>query len=240
MIKGYANEYNFCEIFHDKFINQIEEKYVNFLEDIYDKKLDPKSYVICWKSNANDKTDIIIRVGSEKKYISIKSGKNNSVHLESLDSFTAFLEELNCPKDIIAVYKAYHIGNDTNGNRLSGKEYQEKYSYDLEKLNKFLNQEKIVEKAINRFLFDGRDDFNNKVDVLIYGTPDNFKYAKKEQITKYLLSQNDIFITPHFSSLVLQPWARNLNYNPKHEYRREFVQVKWYRLDLVFEKIHLY
>ena len=63
-------------------------------------------------------------------------------------------------------------------------------------------------------------------------------YATRKTITSYLLLQNEKFLTPHFSLLVLQPWARNLNFNPKHEYRRKFVQVKWYRLDEHFKKMH--
>ena len=37
MIKGYANEYEFCRVCHDKFVGDLEEKYINFLEDIYEK-----------------------------------------------------------------------------------------------------------------------------------------------------------------------------------------------------------
>lgn len=94
MISGYSNEKRFVEVFNDKFIYQLEEKYVRFLEDIYEKKLDKNSYVICWKPVVNEKADIIIRVGSEKKRLSIKTGKNNSVHMEKLSSFIKFLKEL--------------------------------------------------------------------------------------------------------------------------------------------------
>ena len=50
-------------------------------------------------------------------------------------------------------------------------------------------------------------------------------------------NQTDDFNSIHFSSLVLQPWSRNLNYNPKYEDRRNYVQVKWYRLEELTEKI---
>ena len=45
------------------------------------------------------------------------------------------------------------------------------------------------------------------------------------------------FDSIHFSLLTLQPWSRNLNYNDKYEYRRDYVQVKWYRLEETIEKI---
>lgn len=75
MIKGYANEYEFCEIFNDKFVGDLEENYINFLEDIYEKELDRKSYVICWKQRVNNKTDVIIRVGKEKNTLVSKVAK---------------------------------------------------------------------------------------------------------------------------------------------------------------------
>ena len=149
--------YEFCDIFNDKFVGDLEENYINFLEDIYEKELDRKSYVICWKQRVNNKTDVILRVGKEKKYISIKSGKNNSVHLETLDTFVLFLKEINCPDNIIEIYKEYHKGLDMDGNRIGGKEYQEKYPIELEKLNSFLNKPENIKPAIDRFLFQGKD-----------------------------------------------------------------------------------
>lgn len=238
MIKGYENEYKFCEIFHDKLVGELEERYIKFLDDIYEKELDRKAYVICWKPKDNIKTDIIIRVGREKKNISIKSGKNNSVHLETLDDFVLFLKDIKCPENVIKLYKKYHEGLDKDRSRIGGKEYQEKYPTELEKLNSVLNKKENIEHAIDRFLFQGKDKDGNKIDAIVYGTPINFMYATRKTIINYLLSQQDVFLTPHFSLLVLQPWARNLNFNPNHEYRRKFVQVKWYRLDEHFKKIH--
>lgn len=60
---------------------------------------------------------------------------------------------------------------------------------------------------------------------------------KKQDIINYLLTQKEEFNSIHFSSLVLQPWTRNLNFNPKYEYRRNFIQVKWYRLEEIFLQI---
>ena len=109
MIKfGYKSEKKFCEILNDKFINQLEEKYMKLLEIVFEKNLDSKTYIACWKSFKTDKADIIIRAGKIKKYISIKSGKNNSIHLESLHDFKRYLKELNFPEELIKIYEKYH------------------------------------------------------------------------------------------------------------------------------------
>ena len=72
---------------------------------------------------------------------------------------------------------------------------------------------------------------------MIYGIRNNSIGLKKKDIVNYLLNQKEEFNSIHFSLLVLQPWTRNLHYNPKYEYRRDYVQVKWYRLEDVFLKI---
>lgn len=45
----------------------------------------------------------------------------------------------------------------------------------------------------------------------------------------------------HISLLTLQPMTRNLNYNPKYEVCRSFVQVKWYNIsDNIIEVMAFY
>lgn len=237
MISGYSNEKRFVEVFNDKFIYQLEEKYIKLLEDIYERKLDRNSYVICWKPVVNEKADIIIRVGSEKKRLSIKTGKNNSVHMEKLPSFINFLKDLGCPDEAIVLYKDFHYAVLEKGKRISSKEYQDLFPERLEMLNAVFNKEIDLIKVFDRFLFEGLNCVIDFVDVLVYGSVDNYKLATRKVITEYLLNYKDEFLAPHFSALVLQPWARNLNNNEKHDYRREYVQVKWYRLEEVFDKI---
>lgn len=237
MISGYSNERKFIDVYNDKFIYQLEEKYVKFLEDIYERKLDRNSYVICWKPVVNEKTDIIIRVGSEKKRLSIKTGKNNSVHMEKLSSFVKFLKELGCNEEVIGLYKDFHYGVLKDGRRVSSKEYQELFPDKLKEMNDIFNRNIDLVKVFDRFLFEGLNCVIDFVDVLVYGSVDNCKFATRKEITEYLLNYKDEFLAPHFSALVLQPWARNLNDNEKYEYRREYVQVKWYRLEEVFDKI---
>ena len=121
--------------------------------------------------------------------------------------------------------------------RLSIKEYQEKHQDEIQKFNQFANQEEILNKVIDHFLFTGNNENSHPVDAIIYGTQENFICLKKQDIVNHLLTQNEKFNSIHFSSLVLQPWTRNLNFNPKYEYRRNFVQIKWYRLEEIFLQI---
>ena len=237
MIQGYKNEYEFCEVFHDKFVYQLEDCFIELLEKIFSQKLDSRSYIICWKSFQNDKADIVIRVGNIKKYLSIKSGKNNSVHLESLKDFKNFLTKIGFSQELIKIYENYHYATDTEGNRVSAKDYQVNHMDEIEQFNAFANKKEIIQKVIERFLLKGKHEENHLVDAIIYGTVHQFFCLTNEEIYNYLQNNSDTFPSIHFSSLTLQPWARNLNFNPSYEYRRDYVQVKWYRLAEVIEHI---
>ena len=237
MSNGYLNEFAFCQVINKKYVCQLSEKYIEVLERLFGKNLYPGSTIYCWKACRTEKADIVIRIGQVRKYISIKSGKNNSIHVETLEQFFEFLKSKGCSEELLNIYKEYHYGFNEKGERISGKEYQELHQEELAKLNEFLNQDEMLESIFPRFLLIGNSPDANQVDGFIYGTPNNFMFAKSEQLKHYLFSQKDDITAPHFCSLILQPWARNLNYNPQYEYRRKFVQVKWYRLEEVFENL---
>lgn len=235
--EGYYNEFNFINKLNCKFLYQLNDSFIDMLQRIYDNKLDMNDYILCWKSFKTDKSDIIININNVKKYISIKNGKNNSVHLEPLSDFICFLKENNISDDLIKVYYNYHYACDDFGNRISIKEYQKNHFNEIAEFNKVINKKIILLKAINRFLFIGTHAYNNKVNGIIYGNIDNFIYVSSSEVINYLLNETADFDSIHFSLLTLQPWTRNLNFNDKYEYRRNYVQVKWYRLEEIIKKI---
>ncbi len=85
-------------------MNQLHKKHIKLLENIFENHLDSKTYIACWKFFKTDKSDII-RAEKIKKYISIKSGKNNSIHLEALENFKTYLKELNFSNELIKIYE---------------------------------------------------------------------------------------------------------------------------------------
>lgn len=236
-VDGFYNEKDFINSLNNKRVGQLNDLFVNMLEKVYVKKIDSNTYVTCQKSFKTDKADIIIDIDGIKKYISIKSGKNNSMHLEKISEFINFLKENNISQELINIYINYHYAILVDGKRLSAKEYQATHQKDIELFNLKINEPKILQKAINRFLFKGIHFYNNDVDAIIYGKINDFTCLTREEITKYLSQQKDKFDSIHFSLLTLQPWTRNLNYNSKYEYRREYVQVKWYRFEEIVKDI---
>jgi len=91
-------------------------------------------------------------------------------------------------------------------------------------------EEKILEKAIERFILTGRND-TYTIDVIIYGVVNDFIWITKEEIKSIILKQKSIPSSAvHFGPLFIQPLARCLNHNPTYEYGRYCIQLKWYNL----------
>ena len=147
------------------------------------------------------------------------------------------MKDNNITDDLIKIYYNYHYACDEFDNRISAKVYQVNHLDEIMTLNRAFNKKRILLKAINRFLFEGTHDYNNKVNGIIYGNIDNFVYISYVELVNYLLNEFEDFGSIHFSLLTLQPWTRNLNFNERYEYRRDYVQVKLYRLEELVEKI---
>lgn len=234
---GYYNELDFVRKLNNRYVGDLEQEFVNLIYKIYNYNVKENDLIRCYKSFKTDKTDIVVVINGVKKNVSIKSGKNNSIHLESLEEFIGFLKNNGVTDDVINLYFDYHNGLNENGYRISVKEYQIEHVEEINKINLFINDKKILNNAIERFLFKGTNYCNNRVDFIIYGNVNKFFCYSREEIRSFLLQYNEQFNSIHFSCLILQPWARNLNFNEKYEYRRGYVQVKWYRLDMMESNI---
>ena len=218
---------------NNKKIKELNPMLEEFISDLYGK-LDGNSLVKCRVSYSNKKYDVVITINNIDKRISIKKGIKNSVHVEGISSFIHFLIENKIQRKYVISYLIYHYADGTtNGsgkNRVSVNEYKLTYQSEIDELNKVLNNEELLRKAVERFIIRGNIS-DKEIDALIYGTVNDFYWIKKEDIYKIILCKKDIYSTAvHFSSLTVQPLDRCLNNNPKYEKRRFCVQINWYNL----------
>lgn len=232
-IQGYINEQLFVNYLNGKKVKRLNPIYLEMIYTIF-KNVDSNSIIKAWKNPFLQKTDIFLKLNDEIKRISIKSGYKNSVHVEPISEFIHFLISNGIEKNYIISYLKYHYAdgsiNGKGNNRISVEEYKQKNQIEIDMLNRRLNQINIVNKAIDRFVLKGKNDINC-IDLLIYGTYDDFFYITKEEIREIILSKiNDYSTGIHFSVLSCQPLSRCLNYNYKYESRRYCVQIKWYNL----------
>ena len=233
--QGIKNEFCFIKEINGKRFNELSfllQELILFLFPYI------KSYSIikCYKNIEYEKGDIVIQVSLIKKYISIKMGHKNSVHCESIKKFKKFLESINISNHTINEILRYQYADGTlDGTgkfRKSALEYKQDNIESILSINKELNTEEVIKKVINRFIIQGTQLHTNKIDLLVYGIPDDFFFITPEEIYSFIISKRKIESSAiHFSCLTLQPLSRVLDYNEKMEYMRHWIQIKWYNLE---------
>ena len=232
---GISNEYLFIEEINNKKINELTfliQELILFLFPHIKKD----SIIKCYKNIEYEKGDIVIQVGCIKKYVSTKMGHKNSVHCESIKKFKKFLESLNISKHTINEILRYQYAdgtlNGTGNFRKSSVEYKEENKDSISFINKELNNPEVIQKIVNRFIIQGTQWHTHKIDLLVYGTPEDFFFITPKEIHTYIISKRNIESSAiHFSCLTMQPLSRVLNYNEKLEYMRHWIQIKWYNLE---------
>lgn len=238
-INGIDNEIEFVNYLNGKVVSELNPIFRNFIDEVFNFPSD-SSVIKCIKNKYNQKADIFIKIDNVIKGFSIKKGMKNSVHVERITDFIHFLIENKVSREIVIEYlKSHYADGTTNGkglNRLSAKDYRENNQDKIDKINEILNDEKILNKAITRFITRGNNS-NYDISAIIYGEIDDFIWITREDIFNIILLKKDDYSSAvHFGPLVCQPKNRCLNYNPKYENDRFCIQIKWYSLfdDIIF------
>ena len=107
---GYQNEYDFVELFNNKYLCEVDKNSQNFLKDLFEEIIDNDEQIKSWKNKANQKTDIFIKYKNYVKNISLKCGKSNSMHHEPIQEFKRYLGNIGIPYKVIDKYVSYHYG----------------------------------------------------------------------------------------------------------------------------------
>lgn len=243
-ITGYANEYEFANYLNGKQVGRIYPNFLDLLYKLYGW-LDFKDYIECWVNKDKRKADIYIKINGYVRGISIKKGFKNSVHVESLSSLIDFFKEIGVDEATIDAFLRYHYADGTKtgkgANRVSGTVYRESHQVEVDEINKVLNDEKYIDLFVRRFILQGNRS-QYEADAIIYGVLEDFLWITKEEIY-YIMRKhlNDVVPALHISLLTIQPMSRNLNFNPKYEFCRDQVQIKWYNIaDNIIEVMGFY
>ena len=237
---GHKNEYDFMKALNNKKLDEIGFLLQELILFLF-PNIKPNSIIYCYKNIEYEKGDICVRVGNIIKYISIKMGHRNSVHCESVKKFVKFLEKNGVSKKTIKEILKYQYADGTTNNsgsyRQSSLEYKQNNQESINTINKEINNAQLLNEAVNRFIIQGTQWHIHKIDLLIYGTPNDFFFITPKEIFTYIQSKKNIESSAiHFSCLTYQPLSRVLDYNEKLEYMREWIQIKWYNLeDNIFE-----
>lgn len=232
-LNGFQNEINITNYMNGKQIKSLDPNFRNLIFKLYGDI--NKDYFIHSKVDYEKKKyDLIVEINGVIKRISIKMGINNSVHVEGISSFIHFLIDSGVDRDAVIEYLKYHYADGTtNGTgrvRLSTEEYKKDNQDKIDYINSKINNPYVLERAINRFVLQGKNS-NIQIDAILYGTETDFLFLTKEEVKKIIMNKKNMYSTGvHFGQLFCQPMTRCLNYNPKYEKKRYCVQIKWYSL----------
>lgn len=180
-ITGFQNEDELIHYINRKRMKELNPMYQSFLYDLFDD-ICPNSIVYAKPVYNKQKADMCIQIGSQKKWISIKKGIKNSVHVESVTNFVKFLKNNDISQSIIDKVLKYHYADGTTDGsgkkRMSVEEYKKDHQVEIHNINLVLNQETILRNAINRFVLIGNNR-KQPIDAILYGVIDDFIWIKK-------------------------------------------------------------
>ena len=158
MNTGKKLELGFVENLNSHFYNELNSNLKKFISFVF-KDFDYTDKIYCKKLSNHQKADICVSIGNAIKYISLKSGSQNSVHVEKVNDFIKFLTNEGASKTIINNLLIYHYGDNTltgDGKiRYSAEECKLKFKKEILEFNKYINNSKILTKILERFLLIG-------------------------------------------------------------------------------------
>jgi len=189
------------------------------------------------------KPDIWVEYKGDRKYISVKSGQATEVHGELMSTFVPFLKEIGVPEEFCNFVLAYcYADGTTDGTGPGPMNFYDIKRHFYEQTAKFneymLNHPEIVEKVIDRVLFDGCHEENIKADCLYFGDANYGNIVSKKQIMKHLQFKKYTFMdNPHIGPLQFRAHIRGQSKNPEHEYKRHTIDLWWANLGPEMQRI---
>lgn len=234
MNNGKKLELDFINNINDHYYKELNFNLQKFIKFIF-SDFDYENKIYCNKLSNYQKADICISMGKVTKYISLKSGSQNSVHVEKIDTFTKFLIEKNVEQKIINNLLLYHYGDDTltgKGRiRYSAEDCKMKYKKQIFQFNKYINYSTILIKIIERFLLTGTRQANKYVDIIYYGDIHIGIWCSSDELLNFCKKNKAMFLnSPHFSIFTFQNWCRNITLSRKSESHRNSIQIKWFSI----------
>lgn len=226
---GIKNEIYFANTLNGKKVKDLPQEMQELIYAIFDNVRE-YSVIECWRSHYLEKADIKIRINGNVKGISIKTGKNCSMHQEHYKKFSDFLIKLGVDYEFINILHRFIIGK-INNKKVNSKTYIENNLKEIELIRNKFNDYYIKTNLLIRFIIQGTELQNYDCDAIIHGTPNNFLWATKSEILKYLIDYNiDKYDYINISALNFKCYDRNLRNNIERKKHEEDIQIKWYTI----------
>ena len=196
--------------------------------------------IYCSLMAGKNKSDLKIKIGSEVHTYSVKMGKGNSIHQESLANFLNFLEqEHHLPLNIkMAITRFIWADGTSDGTgkikqRLSSKKFKKQNPEIIKEIQNYFDT--ISSSLIKRFLITGVES-KSSAEFIYYGTVKKGVVCKSQEVLEWVTKHKARGVL-HIGKLTFQAWNRNLKGKKKSEKKRGVIQLKWGSLKKDIKKI---
>lgn len=227
---GHENEQEIIELLSGKRISDLAPHFKQWLIKLFPNC---NAYLKVKKLNNEQKADIEILCGNEKRYISIKSGDSNSFHSENIKTFIPFIRSLGVSESTLKTIVFFHYGDNTftglGPTRFTSKELRRVHARAFNSASRELSQPLFMKEIVNRVIIKGRYETNYPIDGIYHGTIGDGFFLSTKQINRILLrkSHQRKNGTINIGMLTYQPGSRNLWGIPGSEQKREQSEIRW-------------
>lgn len=212
--KSLNHEFEMIRYLNNKKYSDFPEKWQKHLLRIF-PNIKSDTVVHCSKhENYFAKGDIDVRIKGSKKIISLKNGKNPTMHRERFTWLYHTLKDMGVSADTLNMITMYQFGECyTFGHfkkPLTKEEIVERFGDQILKANKELNDEKFMDMMIDRAILIGRKEYRQKIDYLYYGNLEKGLLISVDQICQSIKSRKKLSSSwIQFGQLVFQPGGRS-------------------------------
>lgn len=218
----------------NKSFNNLKEWVKPIIKEMFNnaKENDVIKCVVC---NRYSKPDFTIEINNQRKYISLKSGRSDSVHFEGIKSFILFLRKIGISKETQRTILRFHYGDGTlDGTglvRFGHGDLMVKMKDALKAANNELNSKEVIKECLEHFVFSGVEGRRISADYLWFGDKNYALSVSKEELINFVNRKGYEYIrTLHIGPMTIQPYLRDVERKSKYPQKRHVVQVKWHYL----------
>lgn len=220
---------------HNKKVHELSNNLRNLVEVLFGA-LDEDETIRCCLIDDFIKPDFVIEYKNQKRYVSMKTGRAESVHQELVKNFVLFLESLGISKETQETILLYQYGDGTldgsGEKRINYNQLRLILDDRIKEANEELNQSKdFIMKVITRCLFVGTLENAIPIDCIYFG---DYRYgvvATRKQIEKHIYRKNWNWMNNlHIGPIQLRPHARYIEKEIKNPKSREKLECYWANL----------
>ena len=232
---GNLKELEVVQSIDNKKVKELSNNMRNLVMALYGV-LDGNEIVRCQKIEDYIKPDFVIIYKNQKKYVSMKSGRAETIHQEYVKNFILFLRSLGISTRTQQTILLYQYGDGsldgTGKNRMDYNKLRLVLDERIKEANEELNKDHgFIMKVITRCLFVGTLEKAIPIDCIYFGDYRFGIVATRKQIERHINRKDWRWMNNlHIGPIQLRPHARYIGKEIKDPEARNKLECYWANL----------